>query len=469
MKKVLAFLQQEWVLILILLVVASVTRFLYLGHPNQTVFDEVYFARWVTNYYRGEFYFDIHPPLAKMMLAALAKIFGYADAGNTDFSKIGNAYQTDFYKFLRGVESFFGVILILAVYALGKKMFKNKWPGFFAALLVTFDNAILVQSRFIFTDVFLLAFGVIGLYFVYRLKEHKKINSESFVDLFFAALFLAGSILIKWTGLIFVGVGFFVLLLDSLRDEKKKFIFFLKEAVIMGAIIVLVYFGVFAAHLLSLPYTGGPNADGFLSARSQSALLGNQYYGKYQPPNLIKRIVELNSVMYKANASINQPHPYASKWYSWPIMARPIFDWQQALEGEQKTARIYLLGNPLIWWLGLFCVVFVCFALIDELHFKKKTVYFEPLLVLMLGYIGNLLPYTLITRPAFLYHYFPSFIFMALITGFVLWFFLKDKPVALILIFLIIIQAFIYFAPLSYGLPLTDAQFEARMWFNNWK
>ncbi|HQM35126.1 MAG TPA: phospholipid carrier-dependent glycosyltransferase [Candidatus Paceibacterota bacterium] len=468
MKKVLVFLQQEWVLILILLVLASLTRFLYLGHPNQTVFDEVYFAKWVTNYYDGEFYFDIHPPLAKMMLATLAKIFGYADAGNTNFSQIGNEYQTDFYKFLRGVESFFGVVLVLAVYALGKKMFKNKWPGFLAALLVTFDNAILVQSRFIFTDVFLLAFGVIGLYFVYRLKDHQKIDSESFVDLFFAALFLAGSILIKWTGLIFVGVGFFVLLLDRLRN-KKNFTLFLKEAVTIGVIIVLVYFGIFAAHLLSLPYSGGSNADGFLSVRSQSALLGNQYYGQYQPPNLVSRIVELNIAMYKANASINQPHPYASKWYSWPIMARPIFDWQEALEGGQKTARIYLLGNPLIWWLGLLCVVFIFFVLIDELRFKKKTIYFEPLLVLMIGYIFNLLPYVLITRPAFLYHYFPSFIFMTLMSGFILWFFFKNKPVVLVLIFLVIIQSFIYFAPLSYGLPLTDNQFEARMWFNNWK
>jgi len=61
--------------------------------------------------------------------------------------------------------------------------------GILAALLVTFDNAILVQSRFIFTDIFLLSFGVIGLYFVYRLKEHQKIDSESFVDLFLRLYF----------------------------------------------------------------------------------------------------------------------------------------------------------------------------------------------------------------------------------------------------------------------------------------
>jgi len=119
--------------------------------------------------------------------------------------------------------------------------------------------------------------------------------------------------------------------------------------------------------------------------------------------------------------------------------------------------------------LSRLCVVFIFFVLIDELRFKKKTIYFEPLLVLMIGYIFNLLPYVLITRPAFLYHYFPSFIFMTLMSGFILWFFFKNKPVVLVLIFLVIIQSFIYFAPLSYGLPLTDNQFEARMWFNNWK
>jgi len=469
MTKVIDFLQKEWVLILILLILAATTRFLYLGHPKEVVFDEVYFAKWVTNYFRGEFYFDIHPPLAKMMLAALAKLCGYSDAGNTNFSQIGNEYQSNFYKFLRSVESFFGIILVLGVYALGKKMFRNKWPGFLASLLIVFDNAILVQSRFIFTDIFLLVFGVISLYFIYRLKEHAKLNPDSFIDLFFASLFLAASILIKWTALIFIGVGFLVLFLDCLKIKEKKFIFFVKETALITMLIIIIYFGVFAAHLLSLPYTGGPNADAFLSPPSQSTLLGNQYYGQYKPPSLISRIVELNLVMYKANANISQNHPYSSKWYSWPILYRGIFDWQKVFEGGEKSEKIYLLGNPIIWWLGLLAVVFVITALIYELRFKNKTVYFEPLAVLAVGYFYNLFPYVFISRPAFLYHYFPSFIFMVLMAGFVSWFFLKDRPWILIFIFVIIISAFIYFAPLSYGLPITDAQFNARLWLNSWK
>ncbi|HRU35991.1 MAG TPA: phospholipid carrier-dependent glycosyltransferase [Candidatus Paceibacterota bacterium] len=466
-KKIIDFLQKEWVLIMILLVLASATRFLYLGHPKEMVFDEVYFAKWVTNYYNGQFYFDIHPPLAKMMLAASAKIFGYGDAGNTDFSKIGNAYQTDYYKFLRGMEGLFGVILVLAVYALGKKMFKNKWPGFLAGLLIVFDNAILVQSRFIFTDVFLLAFGVIGLYFIYRLKEHQRLNSDAFVDLFFAALFLAASILIKWTALIFVGVGIVVLFIDVLQNKKKDFIFFIKEATAIAGIILVVYLGIFAAHLMSLPYSGGQD-DNFLSPRFQSTLLGNVNYGKYETPNLFERIVNLNVTMFAANASITKSHPYESKWYTWPIMWRSIFDWEKRLDNGQ-VERIYLLGNPLIWWMGLLSVVFVFITLFSEFRSKKKTIYFESLLVLAIGYLFNLLPYIFISRPAFLYHYFPSFIFMSLMMGFVLWFFLKEKPIVLIVIFIIIATSFVYFAPISYGLPMSEERFNDRMWLASWR
>jgi len=469
MNKVLKFLQKEWVLILILIILASVTRFLYLGYPKEVVFDEVYFAKWVTNYFKGDFYFDIHPPLAKMMLAALAKIFGYTNFGNTSFiSQIGDKYDTDFYKFLRGVEAFFGVILVLGVYALGKRMFQNKWPGFLAALLVVFDNAILVQSRFIFTDVFLLAFGVIGLYFIYRLKEHKKLDGNAWVDLFFAALFLTAAVLVKWTALVFLGVGIFVLFLTHCCGKARKIKLFIKEGAIIMIIFFAVYFGVFAVHLLSLPNTGGPNADAFLSARSQSALLGNQYYGKYQPPSLISRIVELNISMFRANAGLNAKHAYSSKWYSWPIMYRPIYDWNK-VNNDGTNSRIYLIGNPLIWWLGFLAVIFAILALLYELRFKEKTIYFQPLLILIFGYLLNLLPYLGISRPAFLYHYFPSFIFMSLITGFLLWIFLERKPLILIFIFVVLISSFIYFAPLSYGLPMSDVEYNARVWLPSWR
>jgi dolichyl-phosphate-mannose--protein O-mannosyl transferase len=225
--------------------------------------------------------------------------------------------------------------------------------------------------------------------------------------------------------------------------------------------------GIFAAHLMSLPYSGGQD-DNFLSPRFQSTLLGNVNYGKYETPNLFERIVNLNVTMFAANASITKSHPYESKWYTWPIMWRSIFDWEKRLDNGQ-VERIYLLGNPLIWWMGLLSVVFVFITLFSEFRSKKKTIYFESLLVLAIGYLFNLLPYIFISRPAFLYHYFPSFIFMSLMMGFVLWFFLKEKPVVLIVIFIIIATSFVYFAPISYGLPMSEERFNDRMWLASWR
>jgi dolichyl-phosphate-mannose--protein O-mannosyl transferase len=58
---------------------------------------------------------------------------------------------------------------------------------------------------------------------------------------------------------------------------------------------------------------------------------------------------------------------------------------------------------------------------------------------------------------------------MSLITGFLLWIFLERKPLILIFIFVVLISSFIYFAPLSYGLPMSDVEYNARVWLPSWR
>ena len=159
--------KKEWLLIVILLLAANITRFYHFGQPNQIVFDEVYFPKFATDYFKGAYYFDIHPPLAKLMMAGSAKLFGISLPTNFAFKNISQTYPDNSYKFLRLIVSIFGVFLILGVYFLTKELFRNKWPAFLAGLFAVFDNALLVQSRVILTDIFLLAFGVLGLTFLF--------------------------------------------------------------------------------------------------------------------------------------------------------------------------------------------------------------------------------------------------------------------------------------------------------------
>ena len=88
----------KWI-ILTLLVCSVVVHFTFFGHPNETVFDEVHFGKFISGYYSGEYYFDIHPPLGKLMIAGFAKLFDFQP--EFSFTDIGDQFPNEKYMALR--------------------------------------------------------------------------------------------------------------------------------------------------------------------------------------------------------------------------------------------------------------------------------------------------------------------------------------------------------------------------------
>ncbi|KAJ1836821.1 Dolichyl-phosphate-mannose--protein mannosyltransferase 1, partial [Coemansia sp. RSA 486] len=70
--------------------VALVVRCYRLSVPDQVVFDEVHFGKFAGKYLNGTYFYDLHPPLAKMMFAAAGRLSGYD--GVFDFKSIGLDY-----------------------------------------------------------------------------------------------------------------------------------------------------------------------------------------------------------------------------------------------------------------------------------------------------------------------------------------------------------------------------------------
>jgi dolichyl-phosphate-mannose-protein mannosyltransferase len=79
-------------------------------------FDEVHFGKFASYYLRGTYFFDVHPPLAKLMLAAMGYFIGYD--GHFLFDNIGDNYIAHNvpYVGLRALPAFLGAMTAPIVY-----------------------------------------------------------------------------------------------------------------------------------------------------------------------------------------------------------------------------------------------------------------------------------------------------------------------------------------------------------------
>ena len=462
------YLPKSWPVWLIL-VVSAVVHFAYFGYPNQTVFDEVHFGKFITGYFTGEYFFDIHPPLAKLLMS-LAGYWGDFRAGFS-FSNIGEAFPDHSYLALRLLPTLAGVFLPLIIYWLARRLKFSTFTSTGLGLLVAIDAALLVQSRFMLLDSFLLFFGFSALLSYLRYRENPSIKNIISTGLLAG---LAGSV--KWTGFSFLGIilvwemtGFISQLWSSFR-QKDWHLEILRK--LFGPILIvvlagLIYFSTFAIHFALLPKSSPGNA--FMSPEFQAGLIGNSYQGdsNTKPLGLLSKFVQLNIEMYRANQNLTATHPYGSQWYTWPWLGRSIYYWNQNF-GNGQEGRIYLLGNPIIWWSSSIAMLWLLLNLLSRWFLRAGN---DPTTKLLAGgYLFNLLPFIGITRVMFLYHYFSALIFALLALGYVFdGTSGKTKKATWVAILLLSVLAFFYFAPLSYGLERTTAQLDQLFWFSSWR
>ena len=182
--------------------------------------------------------------------------------------------------------------------------------------------------------------------------------------------------------------------------------------------------------------------------------------------------------MFHANQTLTATHPYGSRWYTWPLEQRPIYYWEGETLANGTQGNIYLLGNPIVWW-GIWAFIFagVSYAWITERKLRPATM--AAMAIAGAGYLINLIPFMAVTRVMFLYHYFFSFAF-SLIFAVMLW---DDLALgrhghvvststarrSLAVVCAIMLAGFIFFAPISYGWPLSPAGLQARMWLHTWR
>jgi dolichyl-phosphate-mannose-protein mannosyltransferase len=467
------------------------------------VFDEVYFKAFAAHYLDGHYYFDIHPPLGKLILAGFGQLTGL----NADAMLNGTALA------LRILPAIAGILLVPLMWGLLRRLGASRPFAFLGALLVLLDNALLTESRFILMDSMLLLFGLSALYF-YLMARDSSTPGQSHLDavlgesedrkggvhrrtatadrsfqrrnapnaiaqrwlwLTLAAASAGAAASIKWTGLTSLVLVALIWLWDQ-ASRRTSWLNRFAEATLLVLLPLVIYVGSFWLHFKLLPKSG--TGDAFMSTQFQATLIGNPVYDPTASLSFPDKLIELNQEMYRANQTLTATHPYGSHWYTWPLEQRPIYYWQGPQLTDGRQGNIYLLGNPVIWW-GVWIAIICGLA---YAYIKRRTLRPATTAALALAgtaYLINLIPFMAVSRVMFLYHYFFSFLF-SLITAIILWNDLATdsrnrqlatKPARQLFGAIIILVAlgFAFFTPLTYGSPLTPSELQARIWLPSWR
>ena len=199
-------------------------------------------------------------------------------------------------------------------------------------------------------------------------------------------------------------------------------------------------------------------------------LLSYLPFQDYSEDNLLLRLIHNQQNMFCYHSTLNATHPYSSSWYEWPIIKRPIWYYSGILTGSAGSGGIRegisAFGNPLVWWAGIPAFFYMLFLIFTR---RDKKAGF-----LTIGYLAQYLPWFFVTRITFIYHYFPSVIFVALMDGYSVLQLKKHLSARCFagICFLLGISAFLLFLlfyPVLSGQPI-DAAYVARWlrWFPGW-
>jgi len=110
------------------------TRFHDIGKSGVVVWDEAHFGKFGSHYLKREFYFDVHPPLGKMIVGLVGALAGYD--GNFDF-KSGAAYPENVpYVAMRVMLATFGVGMVPLGWYTAVELGMSQWACHLVALMV---------------------------------------------------------------------------------------------------------------------------------------------------------------------------------------------------------------------------------------------------------------------------------------------------------------------------------------------
>ena len=401
------------------------------GWYNGTYFDEIYHARTAYEHAhafdedaveKGVFpYETTHPPLGKVIMSWSVMIFGMTPFG---------------WRFAGALT---GILMLPVMYLLGKRLFGKTRYAAAAMLLMALDTMHFTQTRIATIDSFAVFFIMLAYYFMLRFMKADvwgKGFAKSMIPLFFSGLFMGLSIASKWIGF-YAAIGLAVLFfytvgrhimqwraaktMDAVTGDRMKAVararyFGLTDTLgrCLACIVFFIVIPLIVYYVSYIPYfntTGGVTIE-----KVVEAAIGRDYGSGIRSGGMLG---------YHATPNLGMDHPFYSPWHEWPLILKPMYYASANYMPEGYSYSLFLTGNPAVWWGGL-AALFITVGIWINRHFLNTAggirfsirAYDGQITwgYVLIGFLSQYLPWVLVPRGTYIYHYFASLPFIMLAT-----------------------------------------------------
>ncbi len=434
------------------------------SYYNSMYFDEIYHARTGYEHAHGQYTYETtHPPLGKVFMSWCIRLMGM-----TPFA-------------WRFAGALCGVLMVPAIYLLAKTLLGSTlWAGL-CALLLSADCMHFTQTRIATIDSFPVLFMMLMFLFMARWMKmsyyHQRLR-DTFVPLALSGAFMGLAIASKWIGCYgavglavlffsrFIGLWRQGLYAERHRDEDPAFVraadTFRDKGIktILACFVFFVFVPVVIYVLSYIPYL-----------RAYGEIKWNL--------TTFARIWDAQVLMFDYHKNLVAEHYFASPWYEWPLIVKPMWYYNADFKGAGMASSILSFGNPAVWWTGLAGILFVLGYSVYRNALPALRVLpgrededDRAMPVIAVGFLSAYLPWVLVSRLTFIYHYFASVPWIIIATALGLKYLARHhRRLAYALAAVLSIAAialFIGFYPLASGVEVPRAWCDAMNWFKGW-
>lgn len=340
------------------------------SYMNSSYFDEIYHARTALEHIENVNPYEItHPPLGKLIIGIGIQLFGMTPFG------------------WRFMGTLFGVLMLPILYVLLKRMTRSSAIAGCGTVIFAFDFMHFVQTRIATIDTYAVFFILLMYLFMWRFVSGGKWRYLALSGIFFGLG--AAS---KWT-CIYAGGGLAVIWLVYWITQGRK-PHFARRFFANCAFCIVFFIAIpLAIYYASYYFYGtAKGLDGGI--------------GMYFTKDYFKIVWDNQVYMWEYHSDLVSTHPYSSRWYQWLVDARPILYYLEYFPDGTTKSAFGAFMNPVFCWTGLLAIIANVLFIVKDRDGRAAFI--------VIGYLAQLLPWVLVTRLTFAYHYFPSEVFMLL-------------------------------------------------------